>query len=408
MLKDNLKIALEQLQSGKLRSLLTLLGITIGIATVIAIVAVLEGYFASISADLNVLGANTFQVQKWDAFGGIQVGEGDSQHRKDLSPELAEALREECDLIQNAGAEIWQFGQSVQYKEKRTNPNLMIAGGEPEFFPNNGYFIGQGRALTREDIVNRRKNVVLGMDAVEKLFPFIDPLGEFVKIRGIKFKVVGIIEELGQRALGGSQDNVVVMPLSTFVGIYGRERSANITISVKDVSKFEEAKDQVIGVIRRERKVLPGADNDFAVFSNDSLVDTFRGIANQVQVVAALLGMISLLVGSIGVMNIMLVTVTERTREIGIRKAVGARRSTILLQFLNESIMLSLVGGILGMLIGFGLAFFANMALDIPFVVPIWIVVAAVFVTSIVGLGAGLYPASKAAKMDPIIALGHE
>ncbi len=408
MLKDNLRIALEQLKSGKLRSLLTVLGITIGIATVIAIVAVLEGFFASISADLNILGANTFQVQKWEAFGGIQVGEGDSQHRKNLKPELAEVVREECDLVLNAGAELWQFGQSIQYKTKRTNPNIMVAGGEPEFFPNNGYFIGQGRALTREDVVNRTKNVVLGMDAVEKLFPFEDPLGEYVKIKGLKFKVVGIIEELGQQALGGSQDNVVVTPLTTFVALYGRERSANLTISVKDVSKFEETKEQVIGVLRRERKVAPGEDNDFAIFSNDSLVDSFRNIANKIQLVAALLGMVSLLVGSIGVMNIMLVTVTERTSEIGIRKAVGAKRSTVLLQFLNESILLSLAGGSLGMLIGFGLAFAANMALDIPFVVPVWIVVSAVLVTSLVGLGAGLYPAAKAAKMDPIIALGHE
>lgn len=408
MLKDNLLLALGQLKSGKLRSLLTVLGITIGIATVIAIVAVLEGYFASVSADLNVLGANTFQVQKWDNFGGIHVGDGDSRHRKNLKPALAKVVREECDMVLNAGAELWQFGQSIQYKDKRTNPNLRVAGGEPEFFPNNGYFIGQGRALTREDVVNKTKNVVLGMDAVEKLFPFKDPLGESVKIKGLKFKVVGVIEELGRQTFGGSQDNNVVIPITTFEAMYGRGRSANITISVKDMSKFEETKDQVIGVIRRERKVAPGADNDFALFSNDTLVDSFRGIANQIQLVAALLGMVSLLVGSIGVMNIMLVTVTERTREIGIRKAVGAKRSTILLQFLNESILLSLVGGLLGMLIGFGLAFAANMALDIPFVVPVWIVVAAVLVTSIVGLGAGLYPAAKAAKMDPIIALGHE
>jgi putative ABC transport system permease protein len=408
MLKDNLKIALAQLASGKLRSLLTVLGITIGIATVIAIVAVLEGYFASLSADLNMLGANTFQVQKWDAFGGIQVGAGDKQYRKNLQPELAEVVREECDLVLNAGAEIWKGGQVIQYKDKRTNPNISVAGGEPEFFPNNGYFISEGRAITREDVANRRKNVVLGMDTVEKLFPFEDPVGKFIKIKGLKFKVVGFIEELGEQALGGSKDNLVVIPLSTFVGIFGRERSANITISVKDVNHFEEAKDQVIGVIRRERKVLPGADNDFAIFSNESLVDTFRGIANQVQLAAIFLGMISLLVGSIGVMNIMLVTVTERTREIGIRKAVGARRGTIMVQFLNESILLSLVGGVLGMALGFGLAFVANSFLDIPFVIPVWIVIAAVFVTSIVGLGAGLYPAAKAAKMDPIIALGHE
>jgi len=408
MLEDSLRIAISQLKSGKLRSLLTVLGITIGIATVIAIVAVLEGYFASITSDLNVLGANTFQIQKWDRFGAIQVGQGDRKYRKNIEPYLAETIREECDLVENAGAEIWQFGQAVQYRDKHTNPNINVAGGEPEFFPNNGYFIGQGRALTREDVANNSKNVVLGMDAVEKLFPFEDPLGEYVKIEGTKFKVVGVIEEMGQRTFGGSQDNIVVIPLSTFEAKYGRERSANITVSVKDVAKFEEAKDQVIGVLRRERKVPPGEDNDFAIFSNDTLVDSFRGVASQVQLVGALLGMVSLLVGSIGVMNIMLVTVTERTREIGIRKAVGARKASILVQFLNEAVMLSLVGGILGMLIGFGLAFFANIALNIPFVVPVWIVVSAVLVTSFVGLAAGIYPASKAANMDPINALRYE
>jgi len=408
MLSDNLKIAVDQLRSGKLRSFLTVLGITIGIATVIAIVAVLEGYFSSISADLNVLGANTFQVQKWDQFSGIHVGRGDSEYRKNIEPYLSEVIRDECDLVENAGSEIWQFGQMVQYRDKHTNPNIQVAGGEPEFFPNNGYFIGQGRALTRQDVQNNTRNVVLGMDAVEKLFPFDDPLGQVVKINGIKFKVVGVIEELGQRTFGGSQDNIVVIPLSTFEGLYGRERSANITVSVKDVTRFEDAKDQVIGVLRRERKVPPGADNDFAIFSNDTLVDSFRSVADQIQLVGALLGMVSLLVGSIGVMNIMLVTVTERTREIGIRKAVGARKSTILIQFLNESIILSLVGGTLGMLIGFSLAFFANIALEIPFVVPVWIVIAAVLVTSLVGLAAGLYPASKAAKLDPINALRFE
>jgi len=408
MLSDNLNIALGQLRSGKLRSLLTVLGITIGIATVIAIVAVLEGFFSSISSDLNMLGANTFQVQKWDQFSGIQVGQRDREYRKDIEPYLSEVIREECSLVENAGSEMWQGGQSIHYMEKRTNPNLAVAGGEPEFFPNNGYFIDQGRPLTREDIASSAKNVVLGMDAIDKLFPFEDPLGEYVKIKGNKFKVVGVIEEMGQRALGGSQDNIVVIPLSTFQNLFGRERSANITISVKDVSKFEEAKDQVIGVIRRERKVPPGEDNDFAIFSNDTLVDSFQGVANQIQLVGGLLGMVSLLVGSIGVMNIMLVTVTERTREIGIRKAVGARKSAILIQFLNESVMLSLVGGFLGMLIGFGLAFIANITLDVPFVVPLWIVASAVLVTSLVGLAAGLYPASKAATMDPINALRYE
>ena len=408
MLKDNLHIAVEQLKSGKLRSFLTVLGITIGIATVIAIVSVLEGYFASISSDLNALGANTFQVQRWDRFGGIRVGEGDAGYRKIIKKELAEAIRQECDLVDKAAAEMFQFGVSLQYKGENTNPTLLLYGAEPDFFYNNGYFIGSGRQLTWEDIENKTNNIVIGMDAVEKLFPFEDPLGKVVKLNGLKFTVVGVIEKMGSQTFGGSKDNNLAIPITTFEKMYGSERSANITVSVKDPKYFEDTKDQVIGVLRRERKVKPGEDNDFAIFSNDNLIDTFRGVANQIQLVAAMLGMVSLLVGSIGVMNIMLVTVTERTREIGIRKAVGARRGVILLQFLNESIMLSLIGGFLGMLIGFGFAALANMALHIPFVVPVWVVVSAVMVTSIVGLGAGLYPASKAAKMDPINALRYE
>ena len=408
MLKENLKIALQQLKSGKLRSFLTILGITIGIATVISIVSVLEGYFVSISTDLNALGANVFQVQKWDNFRGIQVGSGDSQYRRDLKKELAEAIRENCDLVEEAAAESWQFGQFIQYKNERTNPNLSIAGGEPGFFPNNGYFVSNGRAITWEDIANNRSVIVLGMDAVEKLFPFEDPVGKEVKLAGLRFNVIGVLEERGSATFGQSKDTYNVIPISTFEDIWGKERSVNITVSVKDAVKFEEAKDQVIGVLRMERKVPPGEENDFAIFSNDTLVDSFRSIADQIQLVGALLGLISLLVGSIGVMNIMLVTVTERTREIGIRKAVGATKGAILLQFLNESILLSLVGGLLGMGIGFGLAAIANLLLEIPLVAPVWVIISAIVITSLVGLAAGLYPASKAATMNPINALRYE
>ncbi len=181
-----------------------------------------------------------------------------------------------------------------------------------------------------------------------------------------------------------------------------------MTLQIKEGVNFEEAQNQVIGVLRKERKVPPGEDNNFAIFSNDTLVDSFNNIAEKIQLVAILLGMISLLVGSIGVMNIMLVTVTERTREIGIRKAVGAKRIIILFQFLSESIILSIIGGIIGMIIGFGLAGITSLTLNIPFAVPLWVVISSVLVTTVVGLFAGMYPAARAAKMDPINALRYE
>ena len=409
ILQENLSIAINQLKTGKMRSFLTTLGITIGVGTVIFIVAVLEGYNKSITNELNILGANTFQVQKRDLNAGIQMGHNrDEERRKDLKKELAVAVRENCDLIEAVGAEVWRYGQSIVYKDKNTNPNIQVAGGEMEFFVNNGYFVQSGRVLTREDVAAHKKVTVLGMDAVEILFPFEDPIGKVVKISGQKFQVIGVLEKMGNSTFGESRDNVVVIPITTFEDMWGKYRSVNLTLRVKEGADFEAAQNQVIGVLRAERKVPPGKDNDFAIFSNDTLIDSFNNIADQIKLVAVLLGLVSLLVGSIGVMNIMLVTVTERTREIGIRKAVGAKRVLILMQFLSESIVLSIIGGIVGMMMGFGLAALVSLLLKIPMVVPLWVVVSSILVTSIVGLLAGMYPAARAVKMDPINALRYE
>ncbi|MBN2425125.1 MAG: ABC transporter permease [Calditrichaceae bacterium] len=409
IIRENLDIALTQLKSGKMRSFLTTTGITIGIATVIFIVAVLEGYNKSITDELNVLGANVFQVQKRDVNTGVQVGHGNvEKYRKDLKRELAQAIRQNCDLVEAAGAEVWIYDGMMVYKDKKTNPNLWVAGGEPEFFINNGYYLDRGRVLTDEDIKLKRRVIVLGYDAIDILFPFEDPIGKYIKILGTKFQVIGILEKMGNSAFGQSKDNTNCLPITTFEELWGSNRSVNLTIRVKEGVDMTAAQNQVIGVLRKERKVRPGEDNDFAIFTNDTLIDSFNNIAEKVQLVAMLLGLVSLLVGSIGVMNIMLVTVTERTREIGIRKAIGAKKNVILTQFLSESVLLSIAGGILGLLFGLGFAALAGLALSIPFTVPVWVVIGSILVTSFVGLGAGMYPASRAARMDPINALRYE
>ena len=187
--QENLLVAVNQLKSGKMRSILTTLGITIGIGTVIFIVAVLEGYNKSITEELNILGANTFQVQKRDVNTGIQMGHRRREFRKDLKKELAIAVRENCDMIEAVGAEVWRYGQSIHYKEKHTNPNILVAGGEPEFFINNGYFIESGRFLTPEDIASHKKVAVVGMDAVDVLFPFEDPIGKLIRIAVKNFRL---------------------------------------------------------------------------------------------------------------------------------------------------------------------------------------------------------------------------
>ncbi|APF20719.1 ABC transporter permease [Caldithrix abyssi] len=408
LLKENLQIAVDQIRAGAVKSFLTTLGISIGVATVIFIVSILEGYNQSIQKELNVLGANTFQVQREDVFTGIQVGMRKKKHRKRLDKSLARAIRENCSLVQSVGAEIWEHNVSLKYKEKTTNPTIGVAGADPQFFPNNGYMVGEGRALTDDDVRFHRKVIVLGMDVVETLFPFEEPVGKEVKLFGKRFRVIGVLEKMGSSTFGESRDNRVIIPITTFEDNLGKNRSCKITVMVKPGVDMQAAMDQVIGVLRKERKIPPGKENDFSIFTNETLISSFNNIAVQVRGAGILLGLISLLVGSIGVMNIMLVTVTERTREIGIRKAVGARRAVILSQFLIESIVLSSVGGLFGMVAGFVLAAIVGSSLNIPFTIPLWAVFSSLAVTSVVGVLAGLYPASKAAAMDPINALRYE
>jgi len=405
---ENLQVAWEQLRASKLRSILTLLGITVGVATVIFIVAILEGYNQSITEELNMLGANVFQVEKYDRNAGIQIGHQRREFRKDLKKEYSKEIRENCPAVKFVGAEVWNYGMTFKYKDKKTNPSFILAGGEPEFFINNAENIDRGRSLTRADVESNARVVVLGKDILDILFPFEDPLGKFIKISGTKFKVVGTLEDMGNRTFGGSSNNRGVIPITTFEDIFGGYRSIYLTVMAIDAFHLEEAKEQVIGTLRRIRKVPPAKDNDFGLWGNDTLVESFQNTAGMIQIVAVLIGMISLLVGSIGVMNIMLVTVTERTREIGIRKAVGAKRKTILTQFLNESVFLSLIGGFIGVLVGFLGAFIVSISFDQPFAVPIWSIIAALAVTSIVGLFAGIYPAAKASKLDPIESLRYE
>lgn len=407
-LKENFQIAWEQLKSSKLRAILTLLGITIGVATVIFIVSILEGYNMSITAELNMLGANVFQVEKYEQDTGIQIGHRKRDFRKDLKKEYSKEIRESCPAVKFVGAEVWLYNVTFKYKDKKTNPSFILAGGEPEFFINNAENADRGHVLTKAEVASNARVAVIGQDIVDELFPFEEPIGKDIKINGTKFKVIGTLEDMGTRTFGGSGNNRAVIPITTFEDIYGSHRSVFLTVMAMDTYHLEEAKEQVIGTLRRIRKVPPGEKNDFGIWSNDSLSDSFQNTADMIKLVAVFLGMISLLVGSIGVMNIMLVTVTERTKEIGIRKAVGANRRAILMQFLNESVFLCFIGGAFGVILGFLAALGISLGFDIPFAIPIWVVIAALLVTSVVGLFAGIYPAAKASKLDPINALRYE
>jgi putative ABC transport system permease protein len=398
--------AISQLRVNRLRSILTTLGIVMGIGTVILIVSVLEGYRSSIEAELNMLGANTFQVQKYGP--RIVVGHSHRQPRKDLTVEMANALRENCPSVKYIGAENWEFGEVVVYKGERTNPNIMLAGATPEFVINNGEFIQEGRFITEEDVRSHNQVVILGMDIVDKLFPYTNPIDEEVRIHGQKFQVIGIFESQGSSVFGQSRDNRAAIPITVWQEIYGKTRSINITVMAKSAELFDQAQDEVIGLLRKIRKVKPGDENDFDIFYNQSLIDSFNNVARYIQLGGILIGLVSLVVGGIGVMNIMLVSVTERTREIGIRKAVGARRINILIQFLLEAITLCILGGILGFGAGIGLAGLASLLAKLPMTVPLWAVLAALITTTVIGIASGIYPAYKAASLNVVDSLRYE
>jgi putative ABC transport system permease protein len=401
-----LTTAISQLRVNRLRSILTTLGIVIGIGTVILIVSVLEGYRSSIEAELNMLGANTFQVQKYGP--RIVVGHSHRTPRKDLTVEMANTLRENCPSVKYIGAETWEFGEVVVYKGERTNPNIMLAGATPEFVINNGDFIQEGRFITEEDVRSHNQVVILGMDIVDKLFPYTNPIGEEVRIHGQKFQVIGIFEAQGSSVFGQSRDNRAAIPITVWQEIYGKTRSINITVMAKSAELFDQAQDEVIGLLRKIRKVQPGEENDFDIFYNQSLIDSFNSVARYIQLGGILIGLVSLVVGGIGVMNIMLVSVTERTREIGIRKAVGARRINIMLQFLLEAITLCILGGILGFGAGIGLAGLASLLAKLPMTIPLWAVLAALITTTVIGIVSGIYPAYKAASLNVVDSLRYE
>ena len=405
-LPEVINTAYQQLRANRLRSVLTTLGIVIGIGTVILIVAVLEGFRSSIEAELNTLGANTFQVEKYGP--RIMVGHESRESRKDLTIEMANVIRDDCPSVKYVGAENWQFGQAIVYKGERTNPNIMLAGGTPEFAVNNGYFILEGRFLTDEDVRAHAHVVILGVDVLDKLFPYTNPIGEEVRIEGQKFRVIGTLEAQGNSVFGESRDNRAIIPITTWQEIFGRNRSVNITVMAQSAEVFDKAQDEVIGTLRKIRKVPPGKENDFDIFYNQSLIDSFNSVAQYIQAGGILIGLVSLVVGGIGVMNIMLVSVTERTREIGIRKAVGARRRNILTQFLLEAVTLCILGGFLGFGLGIALAGFISLVASLPMAVPVWAVVAALITTSTIGIISGIYPAYKAASLNVVDSLRYE
>ncbi len=406
-LNESLRVSLASIVGSKLRSSLTLLGIVIGVMTIITTMSIIRGMNKMIENEMMDLTTGVFQIQRYDINMGIQVGRRQRKYRPKMGMNEVNAIRKHVNLARIVAPEVSIWGATIKYKNEATNPNIDIFGAVPGTETNNGYYIANGRSITEQDVQYSKSVVVIGAYVAQKLFPFRDPVGEMVTVNGKRAQVVGVLQEAGS-VMNRNADHLVAIPITSFTNWFGTERSWRITVQVSDPSRMEEAIEQTTIALRVARGLKPGEENNFAIWHSNQLVDSFKDMTKWIKIAAFGIASIALLVAGIGIMNIMLVTVTERTREIGIRKALGARRSSILGQFLLEAMILTLIGGLIGVGVGVGAAFLLGNAADLPVAIPMWsIVVGLVFCTAI-GLCFGTWPAWKASRLDPIEALRYE
>ena len=411
---EALKMALAAIRAQKLRSLLTLTGIIAGVASIIAVMTGISVIQNTMEQEMSVLGTTTFQVQKWPAGGfNHDIDWRKIQRRKPVIVANADAIRENVATIDLVGAELWSFGHLARYRHETTNKNLTICGGTPEYGDNNTHYVRLGRNLSNQDIMTSSFVVLIGHNIAETLFPFTDPIGKIIKLDDRKYRVIGVMEEKSS-AMGGNYDNYNLIPITTFQQVYGMRdqqgnmRSVNVTVRAKRPELVQDAIEETRLVLRAARKVPPREEDDFTIYTNESVIKSFNQATAGVKVGAFVVGIVALVVAGIGIMNIMLVSVTERTKEIGLRKALGAKRKSILAQFLIEAIVLCNVGGVLGVLVGFGLGNIVTIFTGFSASVPMeWAVGGLVFCT-LVGLTFGMWPAIVASKFDPVKALSYE
>src|SRR5262245_3059730 len=330
-------MAMNALAAHKLRSALTLLGVLVGVFSIIVVMAAMRVMQSNIEKELGQLGTHTFTVTKFPAFfvHGREAWER-IWRRKNITWQTVELLRQKATLALNVGVESYLWRDAVISATTETNPDVPLIGVSPEWFSARNWSIEAGRAILASDVDSGRSVCVLGNSLAKKLFPHGSPVGAKVKFRGISYSVVGTVEARG-RTLGGDQDNFLAVPISTGLNRFGAHwRSLNILVQAPNEQMFQDTIEQVRGVLPTIRKVPPGDADDFEVFTNDSLIDQFRTITLAARMGATIISSIALLAAGIGIMNIMLVSVTERTREIGVRRAVGAKKRNIMTQFIIE------------------------------------------------------------------------
>jgi putative ABC transport system permease protein len=404
-LLEGIFIALNSLLANRLRSILTLIGVIIGVTTVIAVTSIIAGMNRYVARELSVLGADTFFIDQF----GIETRSTreleELYKRKKITFEDAEAIRKVCSACAEVGG--GSYTSRTIKKGKSYLGDMLVAGMSANIIKILDVKVGEGRFFSQFEEDHRRRVVFVGWSVVERLFPKEDPIGKNIKIEGQDFTVVGVAVKKGS-ALGSNQDDFVYIPLSTFRKSFGSHRTVEIYVRAKDFKLVNEAMDQARIILRARRHIPYDKDDDFGIMTAETFMDLYRQFTSTAYLTMIGISSIALVVGGIVIMNIMLVSVTERTREIGIRKALGARRKDVLWQFLVESITLALVGGTIGIILGVSAGKVVALSSPLPAAAdPFWIAVGLILATSI-GLVFGVYPAMKAARLDPIEALRYE
>lgn len=401
-----LRLSLTALKENKLRTALTMLAIVVGVFAIIASVTavnVLDTYFNN---TLNVMGGSVLSISKYP---GIRVGNGDEyRNRKNITFNDFERLREMAQLARTISPfETFNFTE-VMYADKKTDPNIRIRGSNEFYLSNNAFEIDLGRNFQPDDISYVRKVALIGDDIRKELYKNEVAVGKPIEIDGQTYTIIGTLKPKGT-TLGNTNDNIVLIPYTTGLQVYGDgDRDILIQVSAPSMTLVPETMDELIGIMRTIRKVPPDKKNDFEINSNNSLKGAFESFTGYLYIFGFFVGGIALLGAGIGVMNIMLVSVTERTKEIGIRKAIGATKSAITRQFLTEAVFICQIGGIIGLIIGVIVGNLLAVYMESQIVFPWIAAIGGVIGLTLVGLLFGVFPAMKAAKLDPIESLRFE
>lgn len=408
-IRESSLMALDTLRANKLRSALTILGVSVGVITIIFMVSIIQGLNKAFADQVESLGSNTIFVSKFDPSFGRPPGP-EEIHRKDLNMADADALRREAPSIAGVSPIHRLIAATARFQDKQTDTPILL-GVTPYYEFVHTQYVAHGRFIQDFDMESRDNVCIIGVDVVHALFPYEDPVDKEIRLNGNPYRVIGVMEPLGS-FFGQSRDNSIFVPITTFDKYYPDRPFPEVVFFIiirpKSRAYVKSAIDEITDILRRRRQVAIGAPNNFGISSQDSLLDIYNQLTGATALVLTSISFVALMIGGIGVMNIMLVSVTERTKEIGVRKAVGATRLNILSQFLIEAVVLTAIGGLAGLGVGEVLAFIINKYSPLPAYVPIWAIAVGVGISAGVGIVFGLWPAWKAARLDPIEALRWE